>query len=261
MGVEINYSKALKLAICSQESYQDFSKIVFSGWTEKPFLINKEKTDTQVAILTDLSAVTIVFPGSNSYTDWITNFTTFQSYTAFYRQVIQGEIDAKKQKTYPYNTKNKSGSFMHSGFAKSYLSVRDDIHKYIRNNHTSNVTVTGHSLGGALATLCVLDIQYNFADQLSLIEAYTFGAPKVGNHQFQISYNQRVPNSYHFVHGMDVISSLPRWWQGYRKTEKQLHIGARFRWNFIAALLRDHEIGRYINCFKQKVSESEKVLL
>lgn len=253
----VDYSQALKMAVCCQESYQDFDNIIFSGWSKKPFLISKEKTDTQVAILTDSSGITIVFPGSNSYIDWVTNFSTFQEYRTFYQQIIQGEIDAKREKIYPYHTNNKSGSFMHSGFVKSYFSARDDIHEYIRNNHKPHVTVTGHSLGGALAILCVVDIQYNFADQLSSLKAYTFGSPKVGNHQFRLSYNQRVANSYHFVHGMDIIPSLPRWWQGYRKIEKELHIGSRFSWNFITALLRDHEIGRYINFFKQKVANSE----
>jgi predicted lipase len=258
--MNIDYSKALKLAVCCKESYRkdfDNTNMMFSSWTDKAFPINIPETDTQVAILKKSSEITVVFPGTSSYTDWITNFTTFKEYTTFYQQVIQREIEAKKQKTYPYHTNNKSGSSMHTGFVKSYLSVRDQIHEYINSNYITNVTVTGHSLGGALATLCVLDIQYNFAEKLSFIEAYTFGAPKVGNHQFCCSYNHRVCNSYHFVHGMDIIPSLPRWWQGYRKTETQLHIGSRFSLNFITALLRDHEISRYINFFKTKVADSE----
>jgi hypothetical protein len=37
----VDYSKALKLAISCQESYQNFSdaNIKFSGWSEKPNLI------------------------------------------------------------------------------------------------------------------------------------------------------------------------------------------------------------------------------
>jgi predicted lipase len=250
----VDYSKALKLAISSQESYQDFSKIVFSKWSEKPTLISQENTDTQLAILTDSSETTIVFRGSDSSIDWRTNLNTSQERKEFDEKIIKQEIVRQREQIYPYPTQNESGSLMHRGFVEAYSSVRDDIHEYIKNNHVSNITVTGHSLGGALAILCAVDIQYNFANQLSALEAYTFGAPKVGNKGFCQSYKKRVHQSYHFVHGMDIVPALPRWWQGYDTTPQELRIGPRFSWNFISARFRDHAIGEYINFFREKLS-------
>lgn len=252
--MKLDYAKALKMAVCCQESYQDFSNIVFSGWSKQPTLINQETTDTQLAILTDSSGITIVFPGSSSSTDWITNFSINQQRKIFNQKIIKGQIVDKKDKVYPYSRGKKSGSLMHSGFTNAYFSVRAQVHEYIRDNNISNVTVTGHSLGGGLATLCVVDIQYNFADQLSSLELYTFGAPRVGNEQFRLSYNQRVTNSYQFVYGMDIIPALPRWWQGYKHTHQELRIGPRFSWNFISARFKDHEIAQYINFFQQQVT-------
>ena len=40
--------------------------------------------------------------------------------------------------------------------------------------------MTGHSLGGALAVLCALDLQ----DIYGNINLYTFGCPRVGNAAF-----------------------------------------------------------------------------
>ncbi|AFZ56346.1 lipase family protein [Anabaena cylindrica FACHB-243] len=254
--MKVDYSKALKLAICCKESYQNFSNIKFSGWSEQPFLIDQKDTDTQLAILTDTSGITIVFPGSNSSFDWRTNLETSQEQTKFDKQIIQSEIVDQNDKIYPYLTENSSGSLMHSGFIKAYFSVRNQIHEYIKNNNISRVTVSGHSLGGALATLCVVDIQYNFVNQLASIESFTFGAPKVGNKGFQESYNQRVPSSYQFVNGMDIVPELPRWWQGYRHIDQELRIGSRFSLNFIAARFQDHAISNYISTFKEILSRS-----
>ncbi|MBD2296634.1 lipase family protein [Anabaena sphaerica FACHB-251] len=250
----VDYSKAFKMAVSCQEIYQDFSKIVFSNWTEKPILFSKDTTDTQFAILTDSSGITIVFRGSDSSFDWRTNFDTRQEHREFDKQIIKEEIVAQKEKIYPYLTENKSGSLMHRGFIEAYFSVRDDIHEYIRKNNISKITVTGHSLGGALATLCAVDIQYNFKAQLSSVEAYTFGAPKVGNNGFSTSYNERVIKSYRFVHGMDIVPELPRWWQGYSHVDKELRIGSRFSLNFLSARFRDHAIGDYISSLKQKLT-------
>jgi predicted lipase len=247
----VDYSKAFKMAVCCKEVYQDFSNIIFSNGKEKPILINETNTDTQLAILSDSSGIIIVFQGSSSSFDWQTNFDTSQEWKAFDQDVIRGQIVTKNDKIYPYKTKNTSGSLMHRGFTNAYCSVRSQIHEYIQNNNITNVTVTGHSLGGALATLCVVDIQYNFVRKLTSIEAYTFGAPKVGSNGFCKPYNERVPKSYRFVHGMDIVPTLPRWWQGYSHVDKEVQIGSRFRLNFISARFKDHGLDGYISLLKE----------
>jgi triacylglycerol lipase len=246
----VDYSKAVKYAIFCQEIYQNFSEeLRFSGVTEKPVLISDDSTDTQVAILRDGTEIIIVFRGSDSSFDWETNFDTRQERAEFKQQVIQEEIIDEQEKIYPYTAKSDSGALMHRGFIKAYFSVREQIHKYVKNNDISSVTTTGHSLGGALATLCAVDIQYNFSNKVS-IEKYTFGAPKVGNDGFRNSFNQRVFNSYRFVHGMDIVSELPRWWQGYRHVDKEFRIGRRFSINFLSQRFRDHAIAQYINALR-----------
>lgn len=58
---------------------------------------------------------------------------------------------------------------------------------------------TGHSLGGALATLA--------ASRFSPVRAvYTFGAPRVGNEAFVRSFSTAM---YRFVNGDDVVPALP----------------------------------------------------
>jgi len=248
--MSIDYSKAVKYAVFCQQVYENFNTVQFDGITVKPIFVTEAKTDTQCAILTDGTAATIVFRGSKSAENWETDFDTTLERTQFDQKVIRELIVVPQEKIYPYASSSSSGALMHTGFVTAYFAVRDQIHDYIRNSAVSSVVATGHSLGGALATLCAVDIQYNFSDKI-MIEAYTYGAPKVGNEGFQNSYNQRVPNSYRLVHGMDIVPELPRWWQGYRAVDKEFRIGQRFSVRFISQRFKDHAIERYIAVLKE----------
>lgn len=84
---------------------------------------------------------------------------------------------------------NSEGAKVHGGFYRSYATtnVRTlvlDSWQRLREQYGSDkkVVVTGHSLGGALATFCALDLklQHNDTD----IQLYTLGSPRVGNEGF-----------------------------------------------------------------------------
>jgi len=82
------------------------------------------------------------------------------------------------------------------------------------------IYVTGHSLGGALAAFCALDIASNFAGKFSELYMYSLAAPRVAvgisdiptldNQQaFVWNYQNAVPNTYQIVHAADIIPILP----------------------------------------------------
>lgn len=246
----IDYSEALKYAIFCQKIYENFSTVQFDGISVRPILISEPITDTQCAILTDKATAAIVFRGSESSEDWETDFNTTLERAQFQQKVVRELIVEPQEKTYPYSEASSSGALMHRGFVTAYFAVREQIHDYMRNSAVTSVVATGHSLGGALATLCAVDIQYNFSEKVT-IEAYTYGAPKVGNDGFRDSYNRRVPNSYRVVHGMDIVPELPRWWQGYRAVDQEFRIGQRFSLNFVSQRFKDHAIERYVAVLKQ----------
>lgn len=115
-----------------------------------------------------------------------------------------------KQMVYPYN--NVSSKIkVHKGFIDAYKTIREFIHNFISMNKGSfdNIVVIGHSLGGALATLCSIDLQYNFSSQYKNLACYTYGAPKVGNKEFVISYNKRIPDSNRIYLLNDIVPKLP----------------------------------------------------
>ena len=69
------------------------------------------------------------------------------------------------------------------------------------------VTLAGHSLGGALATLCAFDIAAAVKEAGAVAESgraidvccYTFGAPRTGNRAFRNEFNELVPNCWGII--------------------------------------------------------------
>jgi hypothetical protein len=70
----------------------------------------------------------------------------------------------------------------------------------------TSVTICGHSLGGALATLLALDVAVN---GLFFPNAYTYASPRTGDPQFVRTYNQFVPNTVRIANRLDVVPNLP----------------------------------------------------
>lgn len=69
------------------------------------------------------------------------------------------------------------------------------------------VTICGHSLGGALATLLALDVAANttFTDPA----VYTYASPRTGDSLFASTFDQVVKNSYRVANRLDVVPALP----------------------------------------------------
>ncbi|MEM9217751.1 MAG: lipase family protein [Cyanobacteria bacterium P01_F01_bin.150] len=234
----MDYTQAITCAILSNEIYGNLTTLTFSQFPEKsPHVFEETKTDTQGAILSATASLTyVVFRGSGEDADWDTNFALNQT---------QG---------YPYDDNPRTDIQIHEGFSNAYLSVRDSIHKEISNlEQQTRIIVTGHSLGGALATLCALDLQFNFFSSASeQISLYTFGSPRVGNANFKKSFDRRVPNSYRIINGMDIVPAVPRPWQRYRHVAQEYRVGKRFSWRFVSQRFKDHEIARYLESLRKQ---------
>ena len=71
-----------------------------------------------------------------------------------------------------------------------------------------SIYVTGHSLGGALASLAALDIKK--AHPTAHMTVYTYGQPRVGNPAFVYEYNKLVDEHFSVVSGQDPVSRQPK---------------------------------------------------
>ena len=72
----------------------------------------------------------------------------------------------------------------------------------------TSLTICGHSLGGALATLMSLDAAANTRFGSDLI-SYTYASPRTGDPSFADTYAQVVPNTFRIANRLDIVPKLP----------------------------------------------------
>lgn len=81
------------------------------------------------------------------------------------------------------------------------------IGQLVKSGQARSVTVTGHSLGGALATLLTVDVALTTGYRTPV--AYTFASPRAGDHLLSASFNAFVPESYRIYNRCDLVPNLP----------------------------------------------------
>lgn len=87
--------------------------------------------------------------------------------------------------------------------------IHSTVDAHLRDNPTATVLLTGHSLGGALAILCMLDLRLTFGSRISFEPLYTYGIPRVGNADFaKYCASTEVP-IFRVVHYRDPVPRLP----------------------------------------------------
>lgn len=131
----------------------------------------------------------------------------------------------------------KKGSLVHQGFYNMYLSVRNELWKWWNKNskYITTLYITGHSLGGALSTLCVYDFSNVFIDRINANNSqrcyyndidnciikrlpihYSFASPRVGNTIFAKQFNTILPISLRINNTEDFVPQLPpATWKNY----------------------------------------------
>ncbi|OEL12621.1 hypothetical protein BAE44_0026365 [Dichanthelium oligosanthes] len=102
---------------------------------------------------------------------------------------------------------------VHAGFYSSYNNtllrpaIRNAVRKARKLYGDVDIIVTGHSMGGAIASFCVLDLAINFGS--NNIHLMTFGQPRVGNAAFASYFAKYVPKTIRVTHEHDIVPHLP----------------------------------------------------
>jgi hypothetical protein len=74
----------------------------------------------------------------------------------------------------------------------------------------TSLTICGHSLGGALATLLALDVAANTTNAAFKNPAtYTYASPRAGDSRFADVYNHVVPGTFRIANRIDLVPKLP----------------------------------------------------
>lgn len=114
------------------------------------------------------------------------------------------------------------GTEVHSGFKDALDEVWDDIVAVLHDTGLPAV-VTGHSLGGALATLAAARLA---SSGTSVAAMHSYGSPRVGRRDFAGEFQKRLSGvSFRFINHIDIVTRVPLLIQSYR------HVGSRVYFN------------------------------
>lgn len=151
-------------------------------------IINKclgGKIDTQGFVAANDQHILVAFSGSECFNDWWTNIT-FVSETG------------------PF-----PGTKVHKGFQDALVPtlvvIASNVQKFNLRGE-KEIWLTGHSLGGALASLLAAML---LADDFEVAALYTYGAPRVGDTRFEKIFNEKFQAAYRVVNQDDVVPHLP----------------------------------------------------
>ncbi|KAJ4340226.1 hypothetical protein N0V95_007546 [Ascochyta clinopodiicola] len=166
---------------------------------------SKTETSTDVtgfvAIDHTNKAIILSFRGSLSIDNWLTNL----------------DFDLVK-------TDICSDCTAHSGFWNSWVDARTTVLPAVKSASEQypayNISVTGHSLGGAIAPFAAAQLR-NQGVSTSL---YTFGSPRIGGRKLSSYISDQAGGNYRVTHRNDPVPRLPMMIMGYVHISPEYYI-------------------------------------
>jgi pimeloyl-ACP methyl ester carboxylesterase len=113
---------------------------------------------------------------------------------------------------------------VHLGFEQMWRRIRVSVFDALRNVPArSRITMVGHSLGGAMATLGAADLKRNLGKDVD-VDLWTVGCPRVGQLRFRSNFNRLVPQSFRVVNQGDIVPHLPSVLQLFAHVGKEVDV-------------------------------------
>lgn len=175
-----------------------------------------DKNSSQAALIEHQDYLCMVFRGTNELSDWLDNINAFRE------SVLFGEF--------------------HRGFWKSVEDVWSVIYgEYarLREEKKRPLFLTGHSLGGAMATVAASRFLHQ---DLPFISVYTYGEPRALSRDTSRIYNSEAGKRHHrFQNNEDIVTRVPSRVLGYSHvgtcfyidSDKQIHDDPGFWFRFL----------------------------
>jgi Lipase (class 3) len=94
---------------------------------------------------------------------------------------------------------------IHAGFSKQFRSIEPKLSNIMSACTANTIICTGHSLGGALATIAAAV----YGGGQKRVVCHTFGSPRVGNHEFADYFKSRVDENARVFNKRDPVAAIP----------------------------------------------------
>ena len=132
---------------------------------------------------------------------------------------IKADIDATKALA-------ETVGHVHRGFKKEVDDVWPQLEKMLishKQNLVKKLWFTGHSLGGAMASICAGRCLLSHIDTQPE-QVHTFGSPRVGTKRY---INYAKIDYFRWVNNNDIVTRTPPVWLGYRHSGKEMYLNAQ----------------------------------
>lgn len=202
-----NQVNAYTMARLSELAYENGDEVRerLSAYEEDSFsdlqFYDLKETDTQFFILTRADDIIIAFRGTSNFNDWKSNIK--------FKKVSFGDFG-----------KGKVHKGFYNAFVQSWPFIKEAIDAAAGQNR--KIWLTGHSLGGAIATLAMAALKNCLSDSPDracvIGGLYTYGQPKVGDLAFQSQFKGLLHRCVRVVFCNDPVPLLP--------FPKYYHVGA-----------------------------------
>ncbi|GEM_PF-837994 len=196
-----SWRTSLSLAVASSVSYEAEAVVKNIGVNNWGFsrVVFFDVDETQGFIASVDDVVLVAFRGTESLGDWLSNLDL-----ASRQWPGHGEL--------------------HNGFLACYERVKNLVLAEVsKGGRAKKLWLTGHSLGGALATIAAADLTSAHV----VAGVHTFGQPRLGDQSFQRFIEQHLPNKFfRFVNDDDIVPRIP---PGFEHVGKLIHFDAQGR--------------------------------
>lgn len=197
-------------------------------------------TDQQIDVISNfMNSYGLKFNKMNIYTDVDTQtsfiYATDTKNKDIYISFRGTELDESNLKTdlyesmvpFPFTPTLKVGTSF--GFTKAWTNLRNSFYDVIGALQPENIYITGHSLGGALASLAAFDYKYHTNGMTSAgsspngeLIVYTFASPRVGDTGFAYHYDKMINKNYRVQNIFDPVPRFPTELQGYKHVKQEV---------------------------------------
>lgn len=215
MNFGFDKTEALEMIrICNShtflELYRSDKEIIPQGYV-RTYSSTPNVLDNMFQVYKRENTAVIHFRGSTTNPNsWIENL-----YSAMIP--AQGSITVYSEKR-PYRFAERKDAAVHSGFALAIVMMSNDILtqiKLLNAEGVYDILITGHSQGGALATMTHAYLENLSAGDISRrnrFKVYAFANPMCGNQSFAAEYDSRFSGrgkSFRIANPKDIVPSLP----------------------------------------------------
>ena len=191
----------------SQSSYcvstpQEWNCITCDSSIKPEFVVENHGARAIQGFDAKTNTIFTVFRGSSNIQNWIDNIQI--------------------SKISPYND---SSIEVEKGFYKAYNYLKPELINNFgslsKKYGTNEISITGHSLGAAEATLFVYDLLNDYPNY-NINYFYNFGSPRVGNLEFVKSFSSFSLSSFRITHYYDIVPHVPEEFLDYRHISNEI---------------------------------------